>query len=146
MYGWPGERRSRRVPISTITSRYITAMRRVLPHHRQLVRDEQHGHTELGSLVYRADQLMTCACIETSSAPTGSSSTRRLGPHRQRPGGIGPLPLPAAEARGRVEAVLGGRPTMPEHPSTLSARRCPYGAVACNRRASATMRANGHPR
>ena len=41
--------------------------------------------------------LSTCACTETSSADTGSSSTSKLGPERQRTGDADPLALTAGE-------------------------------------------------
>ena len=42
-------------------------------------------------------RLMTCAPTETSSALTGSSSTRKLGPQRQGAGDVDALALAAGE-------------------------------------------------
>ena len=66
-----------------------------LPHHRQVVRDEDVREAEL--LLEDRSRLKICACTETSSAETGSSQTMSFGFQRERPCDADPLSLPAGE-------------------------------------------------
>ena len=95
---------------------YRDAIRHV-PHHRQLVRDEQHGQPELvAQVLQQVQDLRLDRNVERRHRLIQHQEAR---PHGECPREADPLALPAAEGAGAARGVLGGEPDDAQQPSHL---------------------------